>query len=257
MDIDVPPIPRPVDGPWAAGGSDIGSRRADNEDALLCDPERGLFIVCDGMGGHAAGEQASAAAVRTLDAELSSERLHAAVAEGEKAIWVLLYEALLAANAAILQVAEEHREWAGLGTTAVLVFLHDDKLYVANVGDSRAYLVRSKHVEVLTRDQTVVATLVADGEITEEEAREHPLRNRLTMVLGTHDTLEPGLTFFTLRAGDRLVLCTDGLWGLIDDNDLADIARYSAAPNEAVYALIAAADDAGGSDNITTIVIFN
>ncbi|MHB9022645.1 MAG: PP2C family protein-serine/threonine phosphatase [Armatimonadota bacterium] len=255
MDIDEPVLPSGAF-PWAAGGSDIGSSRADNEDALLCDCDRGLFAVCDGMGGHAAGEQASAAAVCALDAMLTADRLQDAIADGEKAVWMLLCEALVAANTAILQVAECHREWAGLGTTVVLAFIDDDRLYLANVGDSRAYLIRGKKIDALTSDHTVAATLLAEGEITEEELRDHPLRNRLTMVLGTQDALEPSLTFLTLRLGDRLILCTDGLWDLLEDTDIADIVRYSATPNEAVYALIAAADDAGGHDNITTVVIF-
>jgi len=246
-----------VESPWAAGGTDIGQTRADNEDALLCDSDLGLFVVADGMGGHAAGEQASAAAIRTLRRELTDERLRPALAEGEKAVFTLVYTALNAANAAILQLEADHPEWSGLGTTAVLAILHRDTAYIVNVGDSRAYLLRGMRGHLLTRDHTMAALLVEEQGLSAQEVREHPLRNKLTMILGSREPLEPDFSVCTLRSGDRLLLCTDGLWEALEDDDLAQIVYYSATPKEAVYALIASADTAGGEDNITTIVVFH
>lgn len=246
-----------VECPWAAGGTDIGQTRADNEDALLCDPHLRLFVVADGMGGHAAGEQASAAVIRTLRHAIDSPRLTEALATGDDAVFALITEALCASNDTILQLEDTHPEWHGLGTTAVVVLLDGDRVYVANVGDSRAYLLRGMTGEVLTRDHTVVAMLAETQGLTPRECREHPLRNKLTMILGTRDTLEPACTTCTLRPGDRLMLCTDGLWETLEDDEIAQIIYYSATPREAVYSLIACADTEGGEDNITAIVIFH
>lgn len=240
----------------AAGGSDIGSRRADNEDALLCDVERGLFVIADGMGGHAAGEQASAIAVQTLDTELSGVRLRAALTEGEDALRALFAETLRAASTAILRAGEHRPEWKDMGTTAVVAYVADERLYLAHVGDSRAYLLRADDIRPLTRDHTVAMTLVDDGEITLEEARTHKLRNRLSQVLGAHGDITPDFTSLALQRGDRVLLCTDGLFDMLTDEEIAEIVNFSASPDEAVYALIATADDAGGRDNITIVAIF-
>ncbi|HOF86826.1 MAG TPA: Stp1/IreP family PP2C-type Ser/Thr phosphatase [Armatimonadota bacterium] len=249
-------VPTGGTGPRAAGGSDIGSRRADNEDAQLCDAARGLFLIADGMGGHAAGEQASALAVQTLDTELSAVRLDAAIAAGADAARALVTEALLAADAAITRAGEHHPEWKDMGTTAVVACLAGDALYLAHVGDSRAYLLRDGEIRALTRDHTVAMTLVDDGDITLEEARTHPLRNRLSQVLGGHGALHPDFAHLPVRPGDRILLCTDGLYDMLTDEEIAEIVNFSASPDEAVYALIAAADDAGGRDNITVVAVF-
>jgi serine/threonine protein phosphatase PrpC len=241
--------------PWAAGGSEIGQERADNEDAWFCDPVRGLFIVADGMGGHAAGEEASAAAIQALSTALSQARLRQAVAAGAEAMQGLLHAALTAANAAILQLEAAHPEWVGMGTTAVIAVRADADLYVANVGDSRAYLLRGGRATPLTCDHSVAAMLVNSGTIAPDELRLHPMRNQLTMVLGSTDPLLPAFTVQSLRPGDRVVLCSDGLWDMLDDDTILQIVQFSATPCEAAYALISAADDAGGLDNITVIVM--
>jgi protein phosphatase len=247
----------PGHGAWAAGGSDIGSVRADNEDAWLCDTERGLFIIADGMGGHAAGEEASAAAVRLFNDALSTPRLHTALVAGEDAVRALFHDAFNAANKAIVQLGKAYPDWAGMGTTAVLAYLADDLLYVANAGDTRAYLVRDDHPAILTRDHTVAALMVENETLTVEEMREHPLRNRLTLVLGDDDgEIDPAFSVHQVRPGDRIVLCTDGLWNMIEDDEMVQIVNFSASAHEAVYSLIAAADDAGGRDNISVIVLF-
>jgi serine/threonine protein phosphatase PrpC len=260
MDWDEPEtlIVRPTGrtGLRAAGGSDIGSRRADNEDAQLCDVERGLFLIADGMGGHAAGEQASALAVQTLDTELSAVRLTAALGQGAEALRALFDDTLRAASTAILRAGEHRPEWKDMGTTAVVAYVADACLYVAHVGDSRAYLLRGGATTVLTRDHTVAMTLVDDGEITLEEARAHPLRHRLSQVLGAHGDIAPDFSTHPLQPGDRIVLCTDGLFDMLTDEEIAEIVNFSGSPDEAVYALIATADDAGGRDNITVVAIF-
>lgn len=245
-----------VDCPWAAGGTDIGQTRADNEDALLCDPTLRLFVVADGMGGHAAGEQASAAVIRTLRAELCAEHLRPALDDGDDAVCALIQQALNTANATILRIEEDHPEWKGLGTTVVLAVLHGSRAYVANIGDSRAYLVHGMSGRVLTQDHTVVAMLAETQGLTPREVREHPLRNKLTMIVGAREELEPAFAICDLQRGDRLVLCTDGLWEVLEDDEIAQIVYFSATPREAVYSLIASADTEGGEDNITAIVIF-
>ncbi|OPZ84490.1 MAG: Serine/threonine phosphatase stp [bacterium ADurb.Bin429] len=143
-----------------------------------------------------------------------------------------------------------------MGTTAVVACLAGDILYLAHVGDSRAYLLRDGDIRALTRDHTVAMTLVDDGDITLEEARTHPLRNRLSQVLGAHGAIHPDFTNLPVQHGDRILLCTDGLYDMLTDEEIVEIVNFSASPDEAVYALIATADDAGGRDNITVVAVF-
>ncbi len=242
---------------WAAGGTDIGEERSGNEDALLCAPERGVFVVADGMGGQAAGERASALAIRVLHAELTTERLRTALREGGAAVQMLLNTALATANDAILQLADDHPEWNGMGTTAVVAILDVDQLYIANVGDSRAYLLRGKSIQQLTRDHTLAAMLGESEGLSADEVRAHPLRNRLTMILGSREPLNPAFTTLTLQRGDQVILCSDGLWDMLEEIEMVGIMRFCASPREAVYSLIGAANTAGGDDNITVITIFH
>lgn len=242
---------------WAAGGSDAGSTRANNEDALLLDPARRLFVIADGMGGHAAGEQASALVIRELDRRLTADKLQAALAEGEEAVQALLTATFTETNAEILAFAEEHPDLAGLGATAVLGLLDgNNRLYVANIGDSRAYHLRGETATILTRDHSMAALLMEEQGLSADDVRGTKLRNHLTMVLGSEEELAPAYSTCQLQRGERVVLCTDGLWDMLQDDDIAQIVYYSATPREAVYSLIAAADTEGGLDNITAIVIF-
>jgi len=239
----------------AAAGSDIGLQRRNNEDSFLFEPARGLYAVCDGIGGHAAGELASAIAVSMLGDQLSAERLAAASAEGEAAVHALCTSALQEVNQAILTAAMTEQGWVGMGCTAVIAVYAGNKLYVANTGDSRAYLVRKKAPMLLTRDHTVAVELSEKGEIPPEEIREHPLRDHLTSALGAEIPLIIDTNTVELQPEDRLVLCSDGLWDMVSDEEIARVTADRQDPMAAVYSLIDAANAAGGWDNITVIVV--
>ena len=244
------------EGFWAAAGTHRGRKRAGNEDSFACDAERGVFVVADGMGGHAAGEQASALVVQSLMTELTSV-LGTQESKAEAETRQDLSGALQRAGALVLQEAETHPEWKGMGSTAVVALLRceDDKwsLDIANVGDSRAYLVREDNATALTRDHSMVSLMVEKGMIKPEEVRHHPARNSLTMALGLEGEIAPFTVLQSLQKGDRVLLCSDGLWDLVEDDEIARLAAQT--PPEAIVSLIAAANAAGGGDNITALII--
>jgi protein phosphatase len=229
--------------PAYAGASDTGRVRSGNEDALLLAPP--LFAVADGLGGHQAGEVASRIAVDTLLAEAP-----------RKADSKALGRAARAANRAVIDAAAQGRGRAGMGTTLTAVMLDGLRIAVAHVGDSRAYLMRRDgRLERITEDHSMVADLVRQGSLTEEESRVHPNRSVITRALGSDPNMVPDTFDVMAEPGDRLLLCTDGLSSLVSDDELADILSRHQEPTEAVNALIAAAQLAGGYDNITAVVV--
>jgi protein phosphatase len=224
------------------GVTDTGNVRAINQDQLLADGD--LVAVADGMGGHRAGEVASRLAVEALrDAFVADP-----TADG-------LVAAVHAANAAVWERSESDPELHGMGTTLVAVALVGTSLAVVNVGDSRAYLLQDGRLRRLTSDHSLVAELVQAGQITEEEARIHPRRNILTRVVGVEPAIEPYVGEAVPRRGDRLLLCSDGLFNELDEAQIAAILAEEADPTDAATHLVAAAKQAGGSDNITALVL--
>jgi protein phosphatase len=239
---------------WAAGASDRGLVRANNEDDFLFAPERGLFIVCDGMGGHSAGEIASSRAIHRLDELLSAEALAKACASpADIEDW--LRQILQQANDEVLALGQGNEAWENMATTVVVGIVRDGALHAANLGDSRAYLIRNGQAQPLTRDHSVAAALVAQGQLEPERARAHPLRNQLTASLGLKQPVAPFHTRVPLQQQDRLVFCSDGLWDMLPDSEIARIASSPAPPAEVARELIRAANQAGGADNITVIVL--
>ena len=235
--------------------TDVGRKREHNEDNMAYvipkDPQAmtkkgALFIVADGMGGHAAGEVASEIAVDTIS--------HAYYQEGNDDVIGSLVQAIKSANAAIHQRAAENMSRSGMGTTCVAAVLRGNRAYIANVGDSRAYLVRADNAKQVSQDHSWVAEQVRAGLLTEDQARTHAQRNVITRCLGTQSDVEIDLFSEMLEEGDSLVLCTDGLSGLISDDDLRRIVSQF-VPQESVYHLVERANENGGPDNITAIVI--
>ncbi len=236
--------------------TDVGRKRTVNEDTLglLLPPDAAvveqlgaLFVVADGMGGHAKGEVASTLAVDTV---LSSYQRSEAPTLGER-----LVTALREANAAIWDEASRQVDHAGMGTTVVCGLVVGGELLVSNAGDSRAYLVRARRARQLTRDHSWVGEMVAAGKLTPDEARRHKMRNVITRCLGGRPDLEvPLYPRQQLAAGDMLVLCTDGLWGTMNDQEIADLATFN-APQVAAERLVALANERGGPDNITVIIV--
>ena len=223
-----------------AAGTDIGHVREGNEDSFLA--EEPLFAVADGMGGHRGGEVASSLALETI------ERMFAR-GEGE------LVEQVREANRAVFQRSTLDRAVAGMGTTLTAALLEGDHIRLAHVGDSRAYLVRDGRLRLLTEDHTLVHRMVLEGELTEAEAEVHPHRSILTRALGVDPDVEVDEITLEVRAGDRLLLCSDGLTGMLPEPRVEEILGAEAEPQRAVDRLIREANDAGGVDNITAIVI--
>ncbi|MCX8066330.1 MAG: protein phosphatase 2C domain-containing protein [Anaerolineae bacterium] len=244
-----------------------GRQRPRNEDAVLSltfgiDQEGlsgpiGLYIVADGMGGHDAGDLASQTVSRVV-----AERLIQAGVVPElrqtRPIYsagpaALLTQAIQEANGALFNYARQ--TGSDLGSTITAVLIAGETAFIANVGDSRTYFLREGRLEQVTRDHSIVARLAEVGIIRPEEARTHPRRNEIYRSLGQHPHVDVDLFTRTLRRGDRLILCTDGLWEMVPDDEIQRIVESSRTPQEACDALVEAANRAGGEDNIAVIVV--
>jgi serine/threonine protein phosphatase PrpC len=253
------------------GRTDVGRTREHNEDAFVVadlttdnatlqpevrshvSGERGsLFMVADGMGGAAAGEIASAMAVDIVLEELRSRWQNAPTAEPE-AFALALREATDTANTRIHQFAQAHPEHRGMGTTATIAGLLGDTLYLAQVGDSRAYLIRDGVARQITKDQSLMQKLVEAGEITPEEAERSDRRNIILQALGPEARIRIDLTHQTIRRGDTLVLCSDGLSGVVKPEEIAAVVREETDLVAVCKRLIDMANESGGPDNITVV----
>jgi protein phosphatase len=240
----------------AAGLTDVGRVRASNEDSFGFDQQLGIFVVCDGMGGHAAGEVASQIAVDTV---LAYFREHPPTAQdtalddtplGAR----LLAEAVKKANDAILEYADAHKNTSGMGTTLVAARFADGNVSIANVGDSRIYLLREGELHQLTEDHSLVMEQVRRGMLTLEQAKQSSAQNIITRALGTDDTTLPDLGEFPAQAGDVLLLATDGVLRHVEDNVIRDILMQITSLKAACATLIDAANEGGGDDNSTCIL---
>jgi protein phosphatase len=224
--------------------------RAENEDNYLMLAERGLFIVADGMGGHAAGEVASEMAVQIISRELGSLR----GLEDEEAM-VRVQRAVVAANSAIFERTLAEEEKRGMGTTATMLTLLPGRYVIGQVGDSRAYLLRDSRMLQLTKDHSYVQEQVDAGLLTPEQARVHPYSNVITRCVGAGADVVPDLYFGDLRENDLLLLASDGLTGMLEDEQLQKIMTDGGEPQDWVDRMISEANHRGGLDNITVIVV--
>jgi len=222
--------------------SDTGRQRRANEDSFFV--RAPLFVVADGMGGAQAGEVASRLAAETFAPGLPDE----GTAEQR------LETRVRAANQRIHEVSQEDSALNGMGTTLTAAYLDGDELALAHVGDSRAYLLRDDELTRLTRDHTLVEELVRRGELTEQEAAEHPQRSIITRALGPEPDIDIDLHTHRVRADDVLLLCSDGLTGMIGEHEVAQILSGAASLRDAGWALVDAANEAGGRDNITVVL---
>ena len=231
----------------AGAATDVGRVRQMNEDRFLAD--EGLFAVADGVGGHQAGEVASQTSVETL---------LRAFTDGEHTTDGLV-SAAEAANAAVWHLAQASREKRGMGTTLTALALvqvdGEEQLALINVGDSRAYLLQKGELMQLTEDHSLVEELVRDGKLTHAEAQVHPQRSIITRALGMEPQIKVDSWEITPYQGDRILLCSDGLTNELSDERIASTLRHLADPQEAAHDLVRQARAAGGSDNITVVVI--
>ena len=247
----------PREGVAVAGASDVGCQRENNEDSFLYwEPSDSkefqrkgrLAIVADGMGGHEGGQEAS---------QIAIDSIQGAYAAGPG---VDPQDDLLAgfrrAHESVIQYATEHLQLRGMGTTATALALVENRLYFAHIGDSRLYRVHGQQITRLTRDHSYVGRLFENGVISAEEAEVHPQRHILTAALGTGPEIPPDAPEhpILMEAGDSLLLCSDGLWGLLADAEILQVVS-SHAPAEACNELIAMAKQRGGPDNITVVLL--
>ncbi|HXV37318.1 MAG TPA: Stp1/IreP family PP2C-type Ser/Thr phosphatase [Myxococcota bacterium] len=235
----------------SAARSDVGSRRRVNEDCYAIAAEFGYFVVADGMGGHQAGQLASRLAAEAAVAALEALQGSAATLT-EK-----LRCTVAAANREIYVAAQTKPEYAGMGTTLVSLLAAEGRIALAHVGDSRGYLIRGGRIRQLTDDHSVVGELVRRREITALAAREHPHRHVLTRAIGVRREVAPDLAELTSSPGDLFVLCSDGLTGLVHDEEIAEIASAAPDLDLACGRLVDLANERGGDDNITVILVRN
>ena len=228
--------------------SDCGSKRPSNEDSFGISAEHGVYIVCDGMGGAAAGEVASSLAVgevlRLLSGRGESEPLNEAIEE-----------AIRAANETIHSRAEADIQLNGMGTTLVGLVTEGKRVLVFNVGDSRCYLLHKRKVKQISQDHSLIEEQVRMGRITPEEALRSPLRNVITRALGTQPSVEPDIFELKAEAGDIFLLCSDGLTGEVPDPQIESLLAADLPLEEICANLVEAANHAGGHDNITCVLV--
>jgi serine/threonine protein phosphatase PrpC len=245
-----------------AAKTDVGCVRVSNEDSFGYDLDRGIFVVCDGMGGHASGEVASKLAVESLLTYFRHRRQNTPRRADESTATtglsegaLVLEEAIQLANAAICQAACEDEQHAGMGSTIVSVLVDQDLFSVGHVGDSRVYLIRGDAIQQVTQDHSLVAQQTRLGFISPEEAKTSKLQNVITQALGSEGTVAPDLDDMVAISDDVLVLTSDGLTGALSDTEILKTVNSAASLGQACENLIQSAKLAGGTDNITCLLI--
>jgi len=243
--------------------TDVGMQRSNNQDSALSffftshsveeRPDFGLFVVADGMGGHHDGEKASAITTRVVAAHITNNIYVPILADGDDVerppITEALVEAVQKANSQVISSVPDG------GTTATAVAVIGDLAYIAHVGDTRVYLITKDHIEQITRDHSLVQRLIELDQLTPELAAEHPQKNVLYRALGQNESLEVDTLTRRLPPGSRVLLCSDGLWGLVKDREIFEIAVNNPSPQEACDKLVSLANTRGGPDNITAILL--
>lgn len=222
--------------------TEIGNVREHNEDSLTMLPP--LFAVADGMGGHEAGEIASEITINTLN-DLAPQSADAEA----------LARAVVAANLNVIKAPSQGVGREGMGTTLTAAILEKERLVIAQVGDSRAYLLHNGSLQQLTRDHSLMADMIEAGQLTEAEARVHPNRSVITRAIGSDPHMQPDLYELNVETGDRLLLCSDGICGMIEDHEIASIMRQAPSAQSCADQLVEAALAAGGFDNATAVVV--
>jgi serine/threonine protein phosphatase PrpC len=242
--------------------TDVGRKRKGNEDSLFVNAEQNLFVVADGMGGHAAGEVASRLAVDAIN------EFVCLTGDDEEITWpygldeTISYDgnrlktAIRYANRKVLEATKEKSEYEGMATTVAAVLVDDDSANLGHVGDSRIYLLRAGQITQLTTDHSWVNEQIVGGMISPDQARTHPLRNVVTRALGGKNDLMVDMKVHKIEPGDMLLLCSDGLTTMMPDEDIARvIGEANGDVEKAARALVAAANAKGGEDNITVLIL--
>ena len=234
----------------SAGRTDVGVIRSGNEDNYLMVPDRGVYIVADGMGGHAAGEVASEMAVRIIARELGDLSSVSDSTAAER-----VRTSIMQANSAIFERTLSEQDKRGMGTTATAMVLLGGNYLIGQVGDSRAYVLRDGALTQVTKDHSYVQEQVDAGYLSPEEARTHPYSNVITRCVGANVDVAPDVYSGALRPGDVYLLASDGLTGMIEDEDLHRMMLRAVDPQQLADELVDEANRRGGLDNVTVIVI--
>lgn len=241
---------------FGVGKTDIGQLRPKNEDSIYVSNEpvgklSNLYIVADGMGGHKAGQVASNTAIEAFIAYLSKYQ-----PDSTEEPLDMLIGGINMANEAVYRLGHSYEEYRDMGTTMVAATITGDNMYIAHVGDSRLYKITDGKIEQITNDHSLVAEMVRAGQITEEEARVHPQRNCITRAVGTDSSVVSDGLIVRVRGNDVIVMCSDGLNTMLEDREILDIAdNRSLSAEERVNMLIDKANNNGGKDNISAVVI--
>lgn len=246
----------------AYGQTDVGRRRKLNEDNFLVDTEANLFAVCDGMGGHNAGEVASKIAIETLGAFIRRSHKEKEITwpygldvdlsfDGNR-----IKTAIKLANKKVFKAADNREDYTGMGTTAVAAVVSEDVLTVGSAGDSRCYLLSGSKLTQLTRDDSWVSAAWAEGILNAQEIERHPLKNVITKAVGAKETIEIDVVEHKLGSGDIVLICSDGLHAMLNDTRILEVLTpLPATLEEGVAKLIEAANEAGGKDNVSVVLL--
>ncbi len=231
--------------------TDIGERRETNQDYVYCSDRpigklANLFIVADGMGGHNAGDYASKFCVEFFTQQIKDSNLESPIA--------MIDAAINATNERLRNIAQEQTEFEGMGTTLVVATIINKVMYVANVGDSRLYVI-DDGIKQITEDHSLVEAMVRKGEIDRFSAKEHPNKNIITRAIGVNETVEADFFEVDLLEGERVLICSDGLTNMLDDEDIKNIITDNDDLEAAANSLVKRANDNGGKDNISVIII--
>jgi protein phosphatase len=244
------------------GQTDVGRKRKLNEDSYLVDPETHLYAVCDGMGGHNAGEVASKMAIESISAFIEKSHREKEITwpygldvnlsfDGNR-----LKTAIKLANKKVYKAADNREEYTGMGTTAVAALVSGNVMTVGSAGDSRCYLVRDGKLSQLTRDDSWVSAAWAEGILSAQEIEKHPLRNVITKAVGAKDTIDLDIVEHHFQNGDLAILCSDGLHSMISDEEIQKVLTpMPGSLTEAAQRLIDAANEAGGKDNVSVVLV--
>ncbi|MGD9109619.1 MAG: Stp1/IreP family PP2C-type Ser/Thr phosphatase [Phycisphaerales bacterium] len=234
--------------------TNVGKVREVNEDAFTSNPQQGFFIVSDGMGGHEGGKAASQLVIKELP-EILTEQLGRLRSSSSKSIRNAIRKSLVKLNHHIRNEGAEGNGSMQMGATVVMALFSDERVYIVNVGDSRAYRLRNGELKQFTTDHSLVAELIEKGDIEPHQAESHPQQHIITQCIGFDKSVKPGIKSFVPKDTDRILLCSDGLTDVVSDRQITTILRDKSEPQEMCERLIKAANETGGPDNITVVVI--
>lgn len=241
----------------AVGKSDIGKVRTTNQDAYhigKISPDMVWSVVCDGMGGANGGNVASLVAVGAISANMDRNY---DPDKSDNNIHNLITAAIVNANALVHQKSQQTPDLAGMGTTVVLTVMKNDMVYTAHAGDSRAYHITKSDIHQITKDHTMVQYLVETGELTQDQAKDHPKKHLITRAVGVEEDIHVDYNEIKIKSGDKILVCSDGLTNLVNEDEILGIVNRNNAAVDAIESLIELANERGGNDNITIVIMEN